>query len=135
MALRSQSAAVDSPIDCLLLDSTGELRDWYTSATVVFIGKSLTAHGGQNPAEAIAAGKPIIFGSHMENFAALSRALVAKGGAIQISSAAELQNAIVDLIRDSDLREKLTANARSVLDRHRGRRHCANREINCRSRA
>lgn len=128
VALRSQSAAIDAatalgtspPIDCLLLDSTGELRNWYTVATVVFIGKSLVAHGGQNPAEAIAAGKPIVFGPHMENFAALSRALVARKGAIQIGSAAELQNAIVDLVRDPGLREQLTENARSVLNTHRG---------------
>ena len=60
VALRSQPAAAHVPIDCLLLDSTGELRNWYSIATVVFIGKSFMAHGGQNPAEAIAAGKPII---------------------------------------------------------------------------
>ena len=39
--------------DCMLLDTTGELQRWYGIATVVFIGKSLTAHGGQNPVEPI----------------------------------------------------------------------------------
>ena len=121
VALRTQSTAlVDEPVDCLLLDSTGELRDWYTIATVVFIGKSLMARGGQNPAEAIAAGRPIIFGSHMENFGALTRLLAANGGAIQVGSSAELQNAIVDLLRDPALRERLAAHARRVLDAHRG---------------
>jgi len=36
--------------DCLLLDTTGELQHWYAVATIVFVGKSLTARGGQNPA-------------------------------------------------------------------------------------
>jgi len=104
----------------LVLDSTGELRNWYTVATVVFIGKSLTARGGQNPAEAIVAGKPVVFGRHMENFAAFARALVERGGALQISSADELKRAIVDLLGDAGLRQKLAENACEVLGTHRG---------------
>src|SRR5262249_36444196 len=61
--------------DCMLLDTTGELQRWYSIATVVFIGKSLTAHGGQNPVEPILAGKPVVFGPHMENFATLTKTL------------------------------------------------------------
>ena len=34
--------------DVLFLNTTGELRDWYPLANVVFVGKSLTAEGGQN---------------------------------------------------------------------------------------
>jgi 3-deoxy-D-manno-octulosonic-acid transferase len=120
VALRSRSSTVEPPIDCLVLDSTGELRNWYTVATVVFIGKSLTARGGQNPAEAIVAGKPVVFGQHMENFAAFARSLVECGGALQVSSANELERAIVDLLRDAGLRQMLAENAREVLDSHRG---------------
>ncbi|PYL64331.1 MAG: hypothetical protein DMF25_07510 [Verrucomicrobia bacterium] len=120
VALRSQSSNVNSPIDCLVLDSTGELRDWYPVATVVFVGKSLTARGGQNPAEAIVAGKPVVFGLHMENFAAFARSLVERAGAFQISSADELKRAIVDLLRDAGLRQRLAENAREVLNSHRG---------------
>jgi 3-deoxy-D-manno-octulosonic-acid transferase len=122
VARRSQACAVQGPIDCLLLDSTGELRNWYGTATVVFIGKSLTkqSRGGQNPVEPIIAGRPIIFGPHMENFAALARSIVAHRGAIQIDSEPGLKNAIVDLLRDAALREKLVTNARATLDVHHG---------------
>lgn len=120
VALRSRSLTVEPPIDCLVLDSTGELRNWYTIATVVFIGKSLTARGGQNPAEAIVAGKPVVFGQHMENFAAFARSLVEGRGALQISSANELERAIVDLLRDAGLRQRLAENAREMLNSHRG---------------
>src|SRR5256885_7219023 len=51
VALRSQSPVPDPFLDCLIIDSTGELRDWYGVATLAFIGKSLLARGGQNPAE------------------------------------------------------------------------------------
>ena len=120
VALRSRSSNVGSPIDCLVIDSTGELRNWYAVATVVFIGKSLTARGGQNPAEAIIAGKPVVFGQHMENFATFARSLVERGGALQISSADQLKQAIVDLLRDSGLRQRLTREASELLNRHRG---------------
>jgi 3-deoxy-D-manno-octulosonic-acid transferase len=120
IAVRSDPSMTEQTLDGLLVDSTGELQNWYGVATVVFVGKSLTAHGGQNPAEAIAAGKPIIFGPHMENFAALARTLVAHGGAIQISSASELQQSIVDLLHNAASRERIVENARKVLDIHRG---------------
>ena len=38
----------DADADCILLDTTGELQQWYGIATVVFVGKSLTAHGAKS---------------------------------------------------------------------------------------
>src|SRR5947208_1073730 len=88
VALASE-VAIDreSDADCILLDTTGELQRWYGIATIVFVGKSLTAQGGQNPVEPIMAGKPVVFGPHMENFATLAKALVLKKGAIQVRDA------------------------------------------------
>jgi 3-deoxy-D-manno-octulosonic-acid transferase len=106
--------------DCVLLDETGELRLWYGVATIVFVGKSLTAHGGQNPVEPIAVGVPVIFGPHMENFATLARALVSKNGAIQVSDETSLEQAVDKLLRDSTARRALVENAEQVLMNHRG---------------
>jgi 3-deoxy-D-manno-octulosonic-acid transferase len=106
--------------DCVLLDTTGELQRWYGIATVVFIGKSLTARGGQNPVEPIVAGKPVIFGPHMENFATLAKALVSRNGAIQVRDADALEKAVANLLHDSDARQRLVENAREMLNQHRG---------------
>jgi 3-deoxy-D-manno-octulosonic-acid transferase len=116
---RSEVDSVTSA-DCLLLDTTGELRDWYSVATIVFMGKSLTTRGGQNPVEAIVADRPVIFGPHMENFATLARALVAAGGALQTDDEFSLTNTVADLLRDQPKRERLTREARAVLNQHRG---------------
>jgi 3-deoxy-D-manno-octulosonic-acid transferase len=110
----------DSKPDCVLLDKTGELRLWYGIATVVFVGKSLTAHGGQNPVEPITAGVPVIFGPHMENFATLARALVSKNGAIEVADEISLEQAADNLLRDSIARRVLVENAEQVLMNHRG---------------
>ena len=120
VGLRSQPPPLDPALDCLLLDSTGELRDWYGIATIAFVGKSLLARGGQNPAEAILAGKPVLFGPHMENFAALAESLVVHHGAIRVNSATELRRAMAELLGDPGLREQFVENARQVLDTHRG---------------
>jgi len=106
--------------DCLLLDTTGELQRWYGIATVVFIGKSLTAFGGQNPVEPLLAGKPVVFGPHMENFATLAKTLVSNAGAIQVGDADSLERAIANLLRDSEARQRLVHNAHAALSEHEG---------------
>jgi len=110
----------DADVDCLVLDRTGELRKWYSLGSVVFVGKSLTAFGGQNPVEPIVAGKPVIFGPHMENFSALARELIAKNGALQIADEVTLEEAIRKLLADADARQRLVGNARGVIGAHRG---------------
>ena len=106
--------------DCILLDTTGELQQWYAIATIVFMGKSLTARGGQNPVEPIMAGKPVVFGPHMENFATLAEALVSRQGAIRIHDIDSLERTIAELLRDSEARERLVQSAREVLSEHQG---------------
>jgi len=121
VALASEVAVGrESDADCFLLDTTGELQRWYGIATIVFIGKTLTAQGGQNPAEPIMAGKPVVFGPHMENFATLAKALVRKKGAIQVRDVDSLEMTIAGLLRDRDARQRLLQNARDVLSKHHG---------------
>ncbi len=114
-----RSASVTKP-DLLLLDTTGELRNWYPVATIVFIGKSLTARGGQNPVEAIVADRPVLFGPHMENFARLAEQLLQAQGAVQPQDSAALTNAAATLLRDPQARAHLVSNAHGVLRAHRG---------------
>lgn len=106
--------------DVLLLDTTGELAHWYSIATVVFIGKSLTAHGGQNPVEAIQAEKPVIFGPHMENFETLANELLEHQAALCAHDGNELTSHAGKLLRDSELRGRMIARANSILAAHRG---------------
>ena len=106
--------------DCMLLDTTGELHRWYNIATVVFIGKSLTAHGGQNPVEPILAGKPVVFGPHMENFGALAKTLLSNHAAMQVDDTDSLEGTVARLLRDDDARQRLVGNAHAALTEHKG---------------
>jgi 3-deoxy-D-manno-octulosonic-acid transferase len=108
------------PCDVLLVDTTGELRDWYHLATVVFIGKSLTAIGGQNPAEAVILGKPVVFGPHMENFDLLVARLLSSEAAVQIPNAEALMPTIDALLADEARRIALGARGGRALTPHQG---------------
>ena len=119
VALRTQPGALEPP-DALLVDTTGELRDWYACATVVFVGKSLCAKGGQNPAEPVAAGVPVIFGPNMQNFSTLSRQFLRHGGAIEVASREELIAAVCRFLDNPGLRKEMAANARNCLEVHQG---------------
>jgi 3-deoxy-D-manno-octulosonic-acid transferase len=123
LTVRFTSEAATDPEakpDCVLLDKTGELPLWYGIATVAFVGKSLTSHGGQNPVEPVVAGVPVIFGPNMENFARLARELVAKKGAIEVTDAGSLECALADLLANPEARRSLVQNAEQVISQHRG---------------
>jgi len=121
VTLASEAHAGDAvAADCILLDTTGELQRWYGIATVVFVGKSLAAHGGQNPVEPILAGKPVVFGPHMENFATLAKTLVSNNAAMQVNDVDSLERAVGELLRDSESRQRLVRNARAALCEHEG---------------
>ena len=92
----------EGEVDCLLVNTTGELRFFYRPATVVFVGKSLTAMGGQNPIEPGAQGKAMVFGPNMQNFADIARNFVAQNAAIQVPDPETLETAIAELLADEN---------------------------------
>ncbi len=107
-------------LDCLLVNTTGELRCFYECATAIFIGKSLTANGGQNPIEPGALGKPMVFGPNMQNFRAIAAEFVRERGAIQVQSAVELESALGQLLADEAQQRELGRNALKVVRRNQG---------------
>jgi len=107
-------------VECLLVNSTGELKSFYEQAALVFVGKSLKARGGQNPIEPAALGKAMVFGPQMQNFASIARAFLAGQGAIQVRTAAELEQALAQLLADDALRARLGENARRVFQDNLG---------------
>ncbi len=107
-------------IDCLLVNTTGELKYFYEHATVIFVGKSLTAEGGQNPIEPGALGKAMVFGPNMQNFAAVVRSFLQQDGAVQVRDAAELERVLGELLAEAPRREQLGRNALEVVRENLG---------------
>ncbi len=111
---RTADSAAGEP-DVLLVDTTGDLKHFYAAASVIFVGKSLASHGGQNVIEPAVFGKPIIVGPHMENFRSVMADFLAAGALIQVPDQAGLERAVRDLWQDDDRRNKLGERARQVV--------------------
>lgn len=122
VTLRSEPDNNDET-DVLLVDTTGELQDWYRLATVVFVGKSLpgvSQKGGQNIGEPAGLGLAVVCGPHMGNFQTLIAGLSRKEAILQVPDAPALKEALSKLLWDSELRRSMGAAAASVIEAHRG---------------
>lgn len=86
-------------------DTTGNLVHLLKLADLAFIGKSMPPNdGGQTPIEAAAQGVPILFGPNMSNFKTISHELVEVGAAQCITSQSELNEQVLQLAKDSQVR-------------------------------
>jgi len=69
--------------DVVVADVIGEMGAWISAATVVVMGGSFhpmgQPHGGQNPLEPVALGRPVLCGPDMANFSDLIEPLVEAG--------------------------------------------------------
>ena len=118
--LRPTTRHAAGSLDCLLVNTTGELRHFYTRADIVFVGKSLTAQGGQNPIEPAALGKAVVFGPHMENFPDIAPAFVRAGAAAQVADEAGLETTLIRLLEQSDERRAMGQRAQAVVRENQG---------------
>lgn len=109
---------------CLIIDTTGELRDWTAHADIAIIGKSFLADGGQNPVEAILAGVPVICGAHMGNFEPLMSHLRGEDAIMTVPAEpdqiSELASSIKKLIENDSVSSDMTGKARARLNNHQG---------------
>ena len=113
------------PVDCagaevFIGDTMGELPLFYAAADVAFVGGTLVERGGHNVLEPAALGLPVLFGPHVFNFAEISRRLIDAGGARSVDDAAGLGRAVVDYLRDADLRHTTGAMGRAFVESNRG---------------
>jgi 3-deoxy-D-manno-octulosonic-acid transferase len=113
----------------LLLDSIGELVSLFPFADVVFMGGTLARRGGHNLLEPAAAGRAIISGPHLENFAGMAAEFRAHRAMREIAGPAELTGAVRELLGDAALRERLGSRAAEMAARHRGAARRAAEEI------
>ena len=116
----SLTAGTPKPSDCLLVDTTGELRTWQALSHLVVIGKSFLAKGGQNPAEAALEGKPVLFGPNMQNFEPLVKLLLAPSGAVQVADWSELEAKAAEILDQPNIAEKIGHAGKAALLKHHG---------------
>jgi len=86
--------------DILLLDTLGELRDFFACSDIAFVGGSLVDVGGHNILEPARSGKAILFGPHMDNVRAVADEFKYKDAAVEVADRDALFRALVHLLSD-----------------------------------
>jgi 3-deoxy-D-manno-octulosonic-acid transferase len=100
--------------DILLLDSVGELVEFFAAADLAFVGGSLVQVGGHNLLEPARLGKPVLFGPHMINYRELAAEMLRQGAAMEVSGARDLAAAVSDLLADPAKRHRMGQRAAEV---------------------
>ena len=101
-------------------DTMGEMLLLYAAADIAYVGGSLVPTGSHNMLEPAALGKPVLFGPHRFNFAEISQLLMDQGAAQEVTSAAELASAIVNLLQQPEKRRRQGQQGRRVVEQNRG---------------
>ena len=111
---------LDPAPDLLLIDTTGELKNFYACASVIFVGKSLFSEGGQNIIEAAMFSKAVMVGPHMENFPDVIEEFHANEGIVQVQDVAEFDVRLAELLADDGLRNGYGERAAEVIESRKG---------------
>ncbi len=109
-----------SIINVILGDTMGDLRKFYSLATVIFVGRSLVPMGGSDMMEAAALGKCTIFGPHAFNFKQAVDDLLKANGAILVKDADELFDAMTKCLTNADYASQIAQNGRQIIRKNQG---------------
>jgi 3-deoxy-D-manno-octulosonic-acid transferase len=114
--LRSRGEQPGSFTGVYIADTMGELGLFYRVASIVYLGKSMVARGGQNPIEPAKLGAAILHGPHVANFGEVYRTLDKANGAIEVGDADTLARTLSLLLSDTALLRRTARAASEAVD-------------------
>jgi 3-deoxy-D-manno-octulosonic-acid transferase len=117
---RSQPSARTPDLEVVLVDTLGELLDFYAMGDVAFVGGSLVTVGGHNLLEPAALGLPVLSGPHNFNSADVAKILVDSGAAQIVKDSTELGARVTELLSNPAERARMGALARASVEANRG---------------
>ena len=118
-ALRSSlpDARIDDSVACVVLDTMGELRDFYLAATVAYVGRD------HNLLEPLAFDKPVFVGPGWDArypSYPVYKMLMEQGALIEATDAPGLARSWLDLLRDPESYGRQREVIEAVLARNQG---------------
>lgn len=120
IARRSQGDGSAPDADVLLLDSMGELTDFYAAADLAFVGGSLVAVGGHNLLEPVSVGVAVVTGPLHTSAPEVFAVLRAADALCVVGDAAQLTTAVARMLTDATARQQQADRATAVLQANRG---------------
>jgi len=123
LSSRSKNETITDETEVFLLNTVGELKDYFKNAKLVIMGGSFAPIGGHNILEPASFNCAIITGPHMENFEQELALMLEKKAIIQLTSINELETPLNKLLDNEKYRESfqknstlLTHNVEKILD-------------------
>jgi len=104
----------------VLIDIFGKLQEVYSISDICFIGGSFIDKGGQNPIEAAAYGKAVLFGQYMDNFKTEAKLLIDNGGAMIVKNAQDLAEQSIILLSDRQKLKEMGQKALQTVQSQKG---------------
>jgi len=117
---RSHGGAADASETVLVVDTMGELMDFFALADVVFLGGSLVPVGGHNLLEPASQGRAVLFGPHVESMEDVAKELIDEKAGWRVAGSVDIMRAASDLFSDPGIRAHAASAAREVVNRRRG---------------
>lgn len=110
IAVRSKNDAITADTKVYLLDTVGELNNWFTGARLVVMGGSFVPRGGHNLLEPAHFGKAVFFGPSMENFQDEARQMLDQHAAVQVEDINALCRQLKHFLTNQDALASLENN-------------------------
>lgn len=117
---RSSGAPVLADTQIYVLDSMGELNDFYAASDVAFVAGSLVPTGGHNLLEPAALGLPVVVGPHTFNCEDIAENMLACDAAVRVNDAEELAAAVERFFVEPVVGRKTGQNGQDLIKRNRG---------------
>jgi 3-deoxy-D-manno-octulosonic-acid transferase len=119
-SIKNADTAAPDKVPVILGDTMGDLRKFYSLATVVFVGRSLVPMGGSDMIEAAALGRCTIFGPHTFNFTQTVDELLEGSGAIMVKDRQELLDTMQKCLSEPDFARKIAQSGREIIRKNQG---------------
>ncbi len=116
LAQRSKNESITETTDVFLLDTVGELKNYFANAKLVIMGGSFVPVGGHNILEPARYKRAIITGPYMENFRQELALMTAQKAIMQLASTEELAAALKKLLDEKETRETLQNNSSQLTE-------------------
>ena len=120
VARRSLQEPVVADTDIYLGDTIGEMGLYLRLTEIAFVGRSLTAQGGQNPLEPAMLHTAVLSGVNVQNFRDAYQRLIDRGGAKLVRDRDMLAGAVNFLLKNPSARRDMIAAGASAVEDMRG---------------
>lgn len=104
----------------VLIDTMGDLGYLYSAGDFNFVGGSLVEKGGHNIMEAARWGKPVYFGSCIEDFRDAADILEQYGGGFRVADGKELTEVLIEHLQDEKKYKLACLNAEKAVLKQQG---------------